>query len=155
MEARGTEARRHAVIPSGKGARKGNAVEVREGAAGGVSAVWRRAMRGEKWCEVDETRACGAVRVDARVGIVGKVRRRRRHECERCVMGNRQDGMWTGRTGEIFGVRREEIGAVVLGDGRRGVEAHCWVCGCEEMGREQSAHRLNWEGRKPISSRIS
>ena len=63
MEARGTEARRrHAVIPSGKGARKGNAVEVREGAAGGVSAVWRRAMRGEKRCEVDETRACGAVR---------------------------------------------------------------------------------------------
>ena len=73
MEARGTEARRHAVIPSGKGARKGNAVEVREGAAGGVSAVWRRAMRGEKRCEVDETRACGAVRVDARVGLVGKV----------------------------------------------------------------------------------
>ena len=50
------------MIPSGKGARKGNAVEVREGAAGGVSAVWRRAMRGEKRCEVDETRACGAVR---------------------------------------------------------------------------------------------
>ena len=38
----------------------------------GVSAVWRRAMRGEKRCEVDETRACGAVRVDARVGIVGE-----------------------------------------------------------------------------------
>ena len=68
----------------------------------------------------------------------------------RDVMGNRQDGMWTGKAGEIFGVRREEIGAVVLGDGRRGVEAHCWVCGARRWG-EQSAHRLNWEGREPIS----
>ena len=62
----------------------------------------------------------------------------------RDVMGNRQDGMWTGRAGEIFGVRREEIGAVVLGDGRRGgggALLGVWVRG---DGERQSAHRLNW-----------
>ena len=37
-----------------------------------------------------------------------------------CVMGDRQDGRWTGGAGEIFGVRRGEVGVVVLGDGRRG-----------------------------------
>jgi len=54
-------------------------------------------------------------------------------------MGNRQDGMWTGKAGEIFGVRREEIGAVVLGDGRRGGGGALLGVWCEEMGREERA----------------
>ena len=58
---------------------------------------------------------------------------------ERCVMGNRQDGMWTGKAGEIFGVRREEIGAVVLGDGRRGGGGALLGVWCEEMGRAERA----------------
>ena len=44
-----------------------------------------------------------------------------------CVMGDRQDGRWTVGAGEIFGVRRGEVGVVVLGDGRRG-----WVRGYGE-----------------------
>ena len=54
-------------------------------------------------------------------------------------MGNRQDGMWTGKAGEIFGVRREEIGAVVLGDGRRGGGGALLGVWCEEMGRAERA----------------
>jgi len=57
----------------------------------------------------------------------------------RDVMGNRQDGMWTGKAGEIFGVRREEIGAVVLGDGRRGGGGALLGVWCEEMGRAERA----------------
>ena len=54
----GREARRHAGRARGREMRWRFGREPREG----VSAVWRRAMRGEKRCEVDETRACGAVR---------------------------------------------------------------------------------------------
>ena len=67
----------------------------------------------------------------------------------RDVMGNRQDGMWTGKAGEIFGVRREEIGAVVLGDGRRGGGGALLGVWCEEMGRAERAS-FELEGRKPI-----
>ena len=65
-------------------------------------------------------------------------------------MGNRQDGMWTGRAGEIFGVRREEIGAAVLGDGRRGSGGALlgvWVRGDGERAERSS---VELEGRKPI-----
>ena len=69
MRRGGTEARRHGGAEARRhgGTREGRAEGKCGGGSGGsrgkgVSAVWRRAMRGEKRCEVDETRACGAVR---------------------------------------------------------------------------------------------